>query len=106
MESPDYDVFPHITGYNSEDYSAIIEEAYAAGSDSEVKTERLHAAETLLLEDMPVMPLLFLKDAYIYNDDVLSGIRNTYWGRDFKRMKMRDYMEYKESIEAVESAEQ
>lgn len=106
MESPDYDVIPHITGYNSEDYSAIIDEAYAAGSDSETKTERLHAAETLLLEDMPVIPLLFLKDAYIYNDDVLSGIRDTYWGRDFKKMKMRDYMEYKESIEAVDSAEQ
>lgn len=105
MESPDYDVFSHITGYNSEDYSAVIEEAYAAGSDSSAKTEKLHEAEALLMEDMPVMPLLFLQDAYIYKDDVLSGIKDTYWGRDFRRMKMHDYMEYKESIEAAESAE-
>ncbi len=103
MESADYDVIPHVTGYDSEAYNALIEDTYAAGSDSDAKTEKLHEAETLLLEDMPVMPLLFLKDAYIYNDKVLSGIKDTYWGRDFKRMKMRDYMEYKESLEAAES---
>lgn len=106
MESPDYDVIPHITGYNSEDYSALIEEAYAAGSDSDTKTEKLHEAETMLMEDMPVMPLLFFKDAYVYNDKVLSGMKDTYWGRDFKRMKMRNYMEYKESMEAAESGEE
>lgn len=103
MESADYDVIPNITGYNSEAYNDLIEEAYAAGSDSEAKTEKLHEAETLLLEDMPVMPLLYLKDAYIYNSKVLSGIKDTYWGRNFKRLKMRDYMEYKESLEAAES---
>ncbi len=103
MESADYDVIPHVTGYNSEDYSTLIDDAYAAGSDSDAKTEKLHEAETMLMEDMPVMPLLFLKDAYIYNDKVLSGIKDTYWGRDFKRMKMRDYIEYKESMEAAES---
>ena len=58
-----------------------------------------------MLDDMPVMPLLFLKDAYICNDKVLSGIKDTYWGRDFKRMKMRDYMEYKESMEAESQGE-
>lgn len=103
MESADYDVIPNITGYNSEAYNDLIEDAYAAGSDSEAKTEKLHEAETLLLEDMPVMPLLYLKDAYIYNSKVLSGIKDTYWGRNFKRLKMRDYMEYKESLEAAES---
>ncbi len=105
MDSADYDVIPHVTGYDSEDYSALIEEAYAAGSDSSAKTEKLHEAETMLLDDMPVMPLLFLKDAYICNDKVLSGIKDTYWGRDFKRMKMRNYMEYKESMEAESQGE-
>lgn len=105
MMSADYDVIPNVTGYNSEAYNTLIEDAYSLGSDSKAKTEKLHEAEALLMEDMPVMPLLFLKDAYIYNDKVLSGIKDTYWGRDFKKMKMRDYMDYKESIAAAESEE-
>ena len=81
----------------------MIDDAYAAGSDSKAITEKLHEAEKLLMEDMPVMPLLFMKDAYIYNGKVLSGIKDNYWGRDFRKMKMRDYMEYKESLAAAES---
>ena len=103
MESVDYDVIPNITGYDSEAYSELIDDAYAAGSNSKAKTEKLHEAEKLLMEDMPVMPLLFMKDAYIYNGKVLSGIKDNYWGRDFRKMKMRDYMEYKESLAAAES---
>ena len=106
MESPDYDVIPSITGYNSEAYNTLISEAYAAGADSAARTEKLHEAEQLLCEDMPVMPLLFLQDAYIYKDKVLSGIKETFWGRDLRRVRMRDYMDYKESLEAAETDNQ
>ena len=46
-----------------------------------------------------MIPVVFQQDAFI-SSDVVSGIDSTYWGRDFKGMKMKNYMEYKESIQA------
>lgn len=97
MESENYDIFTHITGYDSKDYDALIEEAYKE-TDAEKKAELLHKAEEMLLSDMPVVPVLFLQDAYL-TGKAISGVKDTYWGRDFTKMKMKNYMEYKESIQ-------
>ncbi|MBQ4066812.1 MAG: hypothetical protein IJD22_04105 [Clostridia bacterium] len=88
----------HITGYNSEEYNALIETAFAAES-SEDELAALHDAEKMLVDDMPVIPVVFQQDAFIASN-VLSGIKSTYWGRNFKDTKMKDYMGYKESIES------
>lgn len=97
MESENYDIFTHITGYSDKDYDALIEAAYAE-QDSKKKTEILHDAEKKLLEDMPIVPVLFMQDAYM-SSKVISHIDNTYWGRDFKKLSMKNYMKYKESIQ-------
>lgn len=104
MESDDYDVIGHVTGYNSDAYNELIDKAYAE-SDSAARTVLLHDAEKMLLEDMPVIPVLFVQDAYV-TSNVISGVKDTYWGRNFKKMKMKNYMEYKESIQAEESEEE
>lgn len=98
MLSENYDKINHITGYSSEKYSELIDAAYDA-QKSEDELKALHDAEKMLLDDMPVVPVVFQQDAYIASN-VLSGIENTYWGRNFKNMKMKNYMDYKESIEA------
>ncbi len=97
MESENYDVFTHVTGYESEEYDALIEQAYAE-QDGKKKAELLHEAEKLLLTDMPIVPVLFMQDAYM-SSKVISHIGNTYWGRDFKDLSMKNYMKYKESIQ-------
>ena len=62
----------------------------------EERTEILHKAEELLLEDMPVMPVIFTQDAYLVNTKQLSGIKETYLGyRDFRGMTQKDYDKYK-----------
>ncbi len=94
MDSTDYPLYDHITGYSNADYDALIESAYAE-KDLTKRAEILHQAETKLMEDMPVMPVVFLQDAYIYSDE-LSGISSTYYGtRNFKETKLKDYMTYK-----------
>ncbi len=94
MDSEDYDLYTHISGYNSEDYNALIEAAYAE-TDRAARAEILHQAEEMLLEDMPIVPLVFLQDAYIVSDE-LSGIKTDYFGaRDFKDTKLKNYMEHK-----------
>ncbi len=104
MDSETYDLYGHISGYNNPDYDAIIEEAYAE-KDRAARAEILHRAEEKLLEDMPVIPLVFLQDAYI-SSNVLSDIESTYYGtRNFNDLFMKDYMTYKEKTADNNSAD-
>ncbi len=102
MTSDTYDVIGHVTGYASEAYDKLIDEVYDA-ENAEARSQKLHEAEAKLAEDMPIIPVVFLKNAYISNDKVLSGFATTFWGTtDFKGVKMKDYMTYKAIIEADE----
>ncbi|MGN1409018.1 MAG: ABC transporter substrate-binding protein [Eubacteriales bacterium] len=94
MDSETYELYGHITGYNNPEYDAIIESAFAE-KDRTARAAILHQAEEKLLADMPVIPVVFMQDAYLYTD-VLSGIGSDYYGtRNFKNTKLKDYMEYK-----------
>ncbi len=64
-EEGGWDLKPGVTGYNSEEYNAKIEAAYNEKFDRAVKTKYLHEAEEILLEDMPVAPLVTLQNAYV-----------------------------------------
>ena len=78
--------------------------AAEAESDEE-RVSLLHQAEAKLLEDMPVMPVIFLQDYYLINDDVLSGEETNIIGfRDFRGLKMSNYMNIKEQILEEEEA--
>lgn len=100
MDSENYELYGHITGYASDEYDALIEEAFAE-KDVTARASILHNAEKKLLDDMPVIPLVFLQDAYIYTD-CLSGIKSTYYGvRDFSKLQQKDYMTYKALTETT-----
>ena len=93
MNSENYDLHGHITGYASEAYDALIESAYAE-TDLAARAVILHDAEKMLMEDMPVVPLYFMQDAYLIHAD-LSGNADSYYAtREFKRMKLKDYVQY------------
>jgi len=102
-DSDEYEKNTHVTGYDSTEYAKLIEAALAADKSAD-EIKALHDAEKMLLQDMPVAPVVFLQDAYV-SSDVLSGISDTYWGRDFKRTKMKDYMTYKEEFNAKYNSE-
>ncbi len=105
MDDKSYPFIGHVTGYENKDYSELMEKVYEE-HDASARATLLHDAEKMLLEDMPVIPLVFNQDAYLINSDVLSGSEDTYWAtRDFKRLEMEDYMKYKEVILAAEEAE-
>lgn len=98
MASETYDLYGHVTGYASEEYNALIEAAYTA-EDDETRAAALHDAEELLLTDLPVVPLVYLQDAYLIHDD-LSGYESSYYAtRVFNRMKLKNYTAYLPSEE-------
>ena len=94
IQNDNYDPVPYIPGYENDDYSTLIETAYAE-KDRAARSATLHDAEKILMEDMAIMPIYFHKDAYVFNKKVLSGIGDYYMGyRDFNDLKMKNWRDY------------
>ena len=71
-----FDDVPHVTGYDSEEYNTLMDEIFALSGAE--KTAKLHEAEKLLVEDMPVAPLFTYKNAYLASEN-LTGLKVQAW---------------------------
>ncbi len=70
MSNPkDYKLSPHATGYDSAEYNALIKKIFGNISASAAD---LHAAEELLMTDLPVIPTIFNQTAYLMNEDLFE----------------------------------
>lgn len=86
----------HITGYNSEAYNTLIDEAYEAylKGDTALLSEKLHQAEKLLLEDMPVIPIFEYQNVTLKSSK-LSNVETTGWGyMVFNKAKLKNWKDY------------
>ncbi len=88
--NPEYDKnIPHITGWQNDDYDALIEQAFAE-KDMDARSDLLFEAEKLLMEEMPVMPLVRYRNAYV-KTGALSGLTTDYYGAvSFKNAKLKN----------------
>ncbi len=80
-ENPNYDLTPHVTGYNSAEYNNKIEAAYAAESNKE-RAKLLHEAEAMLMNDMPAIPIVYNQDVALKSSK-LSGIDSNFFCNTF-----------------------
>ena len=93
MQSENYDLNPHRTGYDSEEYNAIIERAFAE-KDIAKRATILHEAEKKLLDDMVVIPVIFNQNATLIRKD-LSKVAYGYYGNPIMtKAKLKDYELY------------
>lgn len=83
---------PHITGYNSEEYNTLINEAFAATGDA--KVEKLVAAEKLLLEDAAIVPIVFNQSAVLVNDQLMNLSQSYYGHYIFTKSVLKDWSGY------------
>ena len=89
----DYELKPNVSGYNSDEYNALIKKAYTAQTTAD-RAQYLHEAEELLIKDMPVIPILYNQDAYIASGKI-GNIGSTYFGyRDLKKVSLSDWEAY------------
>ncbi len=97
MSNPEeYKLTPHITGYDSEEYNNLMEEIFAKKTVSD-RADLYRQAEALLMEDMPVIPLVFNLDATVKNSK-LKGDETDYYGMvDFRDCKVSSYEKYLEN---------
>ncbi len=88
-----WDLKPGVTGYNSEKYNELIDKAFKENANRAKRSEYLHEAEKLLLEDCPVAPLVTLKNAYV--SQKLSGFSFDFYGCPvFTKAKLKKYELY------------
>ena len=93
-EEGGWDLKPGVTGYNSEAYNTAIHNAYLANGNRVERNKYLHEAEEILMNDMPVMPLVTLKNAYVSSKS-LSGFEFDYYGCPIMTdMKLKNYELY------------
>lgn len=86
-----WEIKPHQCGYNSEKYNAAIEEAFAE-KDRKNRTALLHNAESILMEELPIIPLLFNKNFYMASPE-LSDISVDYFGNiQLKKCYYKNYV--------------
>jgi len=88
----DWAVTGHVSGYNSAAYNEAIEKAYAE-KDYAARVKQLHECEKLLLEELPIIPLLFNKNFYMYSKE-LKDITHDYYGNvDLKEAYYKNYVQ-------------
>lgn len=91
--SIDFKIPTHKCGYDSADYNAKIEAAFAE-KDVAKSATILHEAEKILMEDLPIIPIIFNQNATLTSGD-LSKIKYTYYGTPiFTKTKLKDYELY------------
>lgn len=96
-----YNAFGHITGYNSEAYNKLIDEAYEAykTGDKNTLSAKLHEAEAMILSEMPIIPV-FEYQNIVMKSSKLSGVKYSAWGSmDFQKIKLKNWQDYVPSDE-------
>jgi ABC-type oligopeptide transport system substrate-binding subunit len=89
----DYAPLPNLLGYASSAFDAKVKAAYEE-KDLEDRAELLHEAEEILMEDMPLIPLIFNQSYYIVNSS-LSKVSVDWFGHpSFTDAKQKDYEKY------------
>ncbi|MHB1153614.1 MAG: peptide ABC transporter substrate-binding protein [Eubacteriales bacterium] len=89
--SGNFEDVPHITGFDDETYNNFINEIFLI-EDRNERFLKLHEAEQMLINAMPVMPLFTYQHAYLVSDE-LSNIKSDSWyGYNlFAKTKFKNY---------------
>lgn len=91
----DYAPRTHMTGYNSEEYNALIEQAFKANDRAEM-SKILVDAEKLLLTDLPVIPLFQNANAYLASSAISGETKsiNVYGAHSFTKVSQSKFDNY------------
>ena len=88
-----YELPTHITGYNNPEYDALIEKIFAEKTIAN-RAEDLRAAEATLMEDMPIIPVVFNYSATVTSSK-LTGEKTDYYNvLSFQKCKISGYNSY------------
>ena len=90
----------HVCGYTSEAYDKLMEDAFAEKNLDE-RAKLLHDAEKMILEDMPVCPLLFNETAQVTSGQLKSLKASYYRKTIYSNASVADYFSKYEDFDLV-----
>lgn len=91
-----YEIPTHITGYDNEEYDALMKTIMEETKIS-ARADDLREAEAILMEDMPIIPLVFHKSASVTSNKLEKLKNDNYYVQtSFTKAKMDedDYIKY------------
>lgn len=88
--NPNYELTPHITGYDSEAYNAKIEEAFAA-TKAKDRAALLHEAEAMLMNDLPVIPVVYNRNVSLASNKLGKFESSFFCVANFTKTKLSGY---------------
>ncbi|MBE6554873.1 MAG: hypothetical protein E7663_01370 [Ruminococcaceae bacterium] len=91
--NPNYELTPHITGYDSEEYNQKIEAAFAAEKEKD-RAALLHEAEAILMRDLPVIPMVYNKSVSLVGKDLSKVKTNFFTNAVFTKTKLSGYWDF------------
>lgn len=94
MSDPSHYELPgHATGYDNETYDELMEKIYAEKTIS-ARADDLREAEGILMNDLPIIPLIFNKTASITSSKLKKLDSTYYMDAVFTKAKIRSYDSY------------
>ena len=104
MSNPDeYLLTPHITGYDSEEYNALMEEIFAEKTIAN-RAENLRKAEEILMKDLPIVPVVFNLSATVTSSKLKGETIDYYNVLQFKKCSISSYSKYQAAGKAYINA--
>jgi dipeptide transport system substrate-binding protein len=95
---------PHFTLYDDEEYNALIDKIFNTDDEKE-RVKLLHEAEEMLLEDAPVVPVLFNVYNYMQSKRLKNVDFSVFGYPILTKATLKNYNEVIEELEAIEEAE-
>lgn len=83
----------NISGYANADYDKLINDAYNT-TDKALRNDYLKAAEALLVEDAPIMPIYYNQNFYYSSGELSSFDFDGFGHVVFTEAKLKDYEKY------------
>lgn len=94
MSDPEhYELTPHITGFDNEEYNELIKEIFE-NKDIASRADKLREAEAMLMDEMPIIPLVFNLEAHATSSSLKSISATYYLPANFRKTKIKSYDDY------------
>ena len=94
MSNPDeYLLTPHITGYDSDEYNSLMEKIFNEKTVAN-RADDLRAAEGILMNDLPIVPVVFNLNATVTSKQLRKTTTSYYNVTFFQKAKIRSYDKY------------
>ena len=74
----------NLTGWSNAEYDKQIKDVANKSGDQKVRIPALHAAEKVLMDDMPIMPIYYDTNPWVIKDNVKGVFRSSLGPIDFK----------------------